>query len=1305
MRETKILADLLDITNDWDSLKKELEKYNTVESNETKKKTQAGKLFEYFAKYYFLTEPTQKINYKYVWLYNEVPPSILEKLELPYKDYGIDLILLDNYDNFVAVQCKFKNDESSIISWSKDKLGNAFGLASNCEKVIVFTNAADVIDIAKSRKTSYEQICYPNLVEISEETFKDLKLVATGQKPSPHQKKTPRSHQERAISAVVTHLDNFDRCQLILPCGAGKTLTALWIKENLKAKKTLVLVPSLALLRQIKNDWTSQRGTEFDYVCVCSEKDIDNDREDTIEIKPSEIGGPVNTDFKRIASFLNQDKEIVIFSTYQSIEVIARAIKLTSNWSFDLIISDEAHRTSGSVAKSAFTIVHNNKIVPSKKRIYMTATPKVVSKSLKSKLGEDYQFLCDMSQEEIFGKEAFKMSFAEAIEKGILCQYKIVGVGISDYEVKRFIDKRQYTGKETATDIAHNFALSHVMEKYGAFHALSFHSRVNLAKAFSERHSSFFNGIYSRHLEGKNPTAIRNRVLREFRNSHIGVIANARCLTEGVDVPTIDLIYFCDPKTSKIDIVQSAGRALRIDPTGRKKEGLIVVPLFHHISEDIEKEIARNEVFNHLVTVIRSLCEHDERLMAEINSIATGKKKRSNKRIEITSVGLEPEKIIELEGFEEKVRKSLFTEIIDRTKDSWEIFFQKFKDYLEKSGTPYIERIDQETRELGRWCAWQRTNKSKGFLTQDRVRRLTEAGFSWAPSDEKWEKKFNLYVEFRKRFSKSNITVKDIELYPEYYELHFWFVMQKKLYWKNLDKYPKERYERLLKEGFDFNKTEFDKKWFDNLQKLKEFKIKHGHCNPSQVAKDPSEKKLGVFLNAQRVLYKGRSIHGRFIKLSEEKIELLNDIGISWNTKDDGWEKAFDDLKLFKEKNGHFNIPQTHKLYFRARRLRLKKDLLSNEQLSKLNSIDFYENYAIEIGSKKFKPYPESNFNKRFNQLLELKEKYGTVEIKSRHKEFSGLYYWLKDIKEQKDRLTKSQISRLESIGINLNLSYEEKKFNLRFEGLKAHLKKYGTLRVSEKINKPLHHWIGNAIQSGRKWTSEQRSKLESIGFFEEYSQTKQDKKPKITFEEIFSLLREYWSKYKTFYITERNREYRHLYNWKQKKEKGLTKDQEHLLDSIGFFTPDNHTKKIKTLSFDERYKEMLAYKEKYGTINISRNDAVHRHLLHWQSHIKRSRILTGEQKEKLKDLGMEVKISKSSDLFSRTFNARVQELEKFRDKFGTTHIKRTNIEYRELYNWTVYIKRRALLTKEQIQKLKSIGFDTSNIEKFMKGE
>lgn len=1304
MREEKIIVDILAKADNWDTFKKELEKYNTIETSETRKSTQAGKLFEYFAKYYFQTEPTQKINYKNVWLYNEVPPSILDKLKLPYKDYGIDLLLQDTHDRFAAVQCKFKNDETLELNWTKDKLGNAFGLAKNCHRVIIFTNASSVTNVAKNLTNSYEQICNDSLNEISSETFHNLLEIANGHAPKSHPKKSPKEHQTRAIQAVLNHLKENSRCQLILPCGAGKTLTALWIKENIKAKKTLVLVPSLALLRQIKNDWNSQRNVEFDYVCVCSEKDIDSEKEDAIELKPYEIGGPLETKPKDLLTYLKQKDDTVVFSTYQSIELVSRAAKLIRDFEFDLIICDEAHRTFGSAAKNTFTTVHNNKKVPASKRIYMTATPKVASKSLKTKLGQDYELLCDMGREDIFGKEAFRMSFAEAIDKEILCQYKIIGVGVSDKEVKKFIDNRQYTGEATASDIAHNFALNHVMEKYSAFHALSFHSRVKWAKEFSERHSKFFHEIFTRHLEGKDPTAFRNKVLKEFRNSDAGVVSNARCLSEGVDVPTIDLIYFCDPKTSKIDIVQSAGRALRIDPSGKKKEGLIVVPLFHHIDEDIEKELSKNEVFNHLVSVIRSLCEHDERLMTEINGIATGKGKKSTKRIEITSVGEEDERIIKIEGFERKIRRSLFTEVIERTKDNWEIYFEKFKEYLKKEGTPYISRIRSENRELGRWCAWQRTNKVKGTLSFDKIRRLTEAGFSWTPLDEKWELRFSEYKQFVKLAGRPNFKETDRKQYPQFEKLLHWTRIQKLLYNRNPKKYSSERYKRLTKEGFDFDisANEDQKRWNEFYEKLKAFKKRFGHCSASQTDPDPKLRKLGVWLNTQRVLYKGRMSNGKFITMLPERIKLLEDIGVVWNQKDAEWDKGFEEIKAYKAKHNHFNVPQSESsLYYRIRRIRLKPELLSAQQKQRLESIGFFDEYTQPTRRNRF----DVVFNERISELRDYIKKHGTIVISRTSKKYKALSNWKKSLRKVKDKFSHEQIQVLKDLGIDIALSHRDQIFEERLEELEKYIDKYGSVKIREtdEKHKKLYFFVVGLTHHKRNLTPQQRERLDSINFFDKYATESLVNSPETNFEKRFAELKAYKEKFGTFTIHYDDKQHQTLFHWKRhlQRDKKLTQEQFQKLKEIGFFDPKFHGK--RRTNFDQRFEELKAYKEKHNTLYIYSRDPIYKGLYSWKKDIIRSKSLTTEQRKKLESLGVFQKLPQQKNN-PVDFEVRLKELKEYKEKFGHLFISRVDTKYKALMNWKYDILRRGKVTAEQKEKLKEIGLFDKNLTSARKG-
>ncbi len=231
-KENQILIELLDNVSKWSDLKEKLEQFNTSKTETTTKKTFAGKIFEYFCKYYFQTSPEKIDLYKNVWHYEEIPLNVRKKLNLPSIDHGIDILLKDIDNNYHAVQCKFKNDESKNLSWSGDKIANVFALGTNCQKVIVFSNVSDVTKVAKAFGEKYEQILNDTLLELDKNDFKRILALANGNQPPNLEKYTPLKHQKEAIEKVTTHFKTENRGQLILPCGAGKTLTALWIKGN-----------------------------------------------------------------------------------------------------------------------------------------------------------------------------------------------------------------------------------------------------------------------------------------------------------------------------------------------------------------------------------------------------------------------------------------------------------------------------------------------------------------------------------------------------------------------------------------------------------------------------------------------------------------------------------------------------------------------------------------------------------------------------------------------------------------------------------------------------------------------------------------------------------------------------------------------------------------------------------------------------------------------------------------------------------------------------------------------------------------
>lgn len=637
-----------------------------------KKNNETGRLFEEFCKYYFITESSVCLEYKNIWLFNEAPKKVKEKLNLGKIDHGIDLILEDNEGYFTVVQCKFRSNQSSLIAWSKDKLANLFADGEKADFLMVFTNASGLDKYSLTKQSQkLKLITLGNLLEIGPDSFVKIKKYLLNQKQPKLLLKKPRAYQKSAIKDVIKGFKSYSRGQLILPCGAGKTLTALWIKEAMDAKKTLVMVPSLALLRQIKNEWSANLGRYVPYLCVCSEDDIDNGIDRIVE-HTYDIQGNVTTEPSKIRAFIKKHPEVIIYSTYQSYEKIISASK-GLKYNFDLAICDEAHKTAVSKL-SMFGLIHDDSKLKILHRLYMTATPRITAANLKKSTDtETLEYVCDMSNPKIYGPEFHRMSFKEAIDQSILADYKIVAIGVSDKELQKAILQRRFTNLNTTIDeVANNYALTKFMKKYKANHAITFHSSIKKAQDFVIRHQELYEDVDSFHVNGKLTTNDRSVIMNEFEKSDKSVLSNARCLTEGIDVPAIDIVYFCDPKNSKIDIVQAAGRALRRSDKTGKEFGYIVVPIYHQ-HEDLLNETIEKGPFKNLLSVIRALTDQDERLVDEIRTIKLGiGAKRNNLLRTSLDVTL---KLITMEGFEKNLDKKLFDQAIEKTPIPWRDFY------------------------------------------------------------------------------------------------------------------------------------------------------------------------------------------------------------------------------------------------------------------------------------------------------------------------------------------------------------------------------------------------------------------------------------------------------------------------------------------------------------------------------------------------------------------------------------------------------------------------------------------------------
>lgn len=1245
----KILAGLLQGVHSWTDLKPKLSEYNTVATDTTSKTTRAGKLFEYFTKLCFLHDSEFAAEYecKDIYLYEEIPTELKQKLNLPTVEHGIDLLIVDRDEKVIAVQCKFKNDETVKLNWNADKLGNFFGFARNADLHCVFSNSSDITQVAQNLTDNFKFFSYSHLQNISAATFEKMRNALIGSPIKESKKPTPHDYQQDAIDAVVNHFKDNERGQLILPCGAGKTLTSLWIKEKLQATNTLVLVPSLALLRQIKSNWNEAYNTNFIRLNVCSEKDIDADIDNDIAvIHTYEIPGNVTSDKNLVASFLQRPDNKVVFSTYQSLQVIVDALQIVPDFQFDLIIADEAHKTAGFEDLNKFTLVHNKEKVRGVKRLYMTATPRIASPELKAKHTGRITFLKDMSNPKVYGKEAYRMTFGTAITKKILVNYKIIAVGVSDSDLKKYIERNiQLTKSESITDYAHNYALNIVMEKYKAFHALTFHSRIKNAVDFATRHNRLVPNAISTSISGTQTTSEREIILKAFEQADKAVVSNAKCLTEGVDVPVIDVVYYSDPKNSKIDIVQSAGRALRKAKHRNKEMGFIVVPIFHKDRETVEDAIEKSD-YKNLITVIRSLCDQDERLVTEINELAWEKENRKQKTtIEFTFSDDQTEKVIQFEQIQEKLKNALFNQVIETLKDSWEIHYKEVEQYFKDNGNSNIPARYKLRNGfgLGTWCVSQRVNFNKGLLSDSEIKKLEKLNFDFAPDKSLFESDFQKLIEYKAKNGHVNVPTMGTYLGRK--------VNKYRIYYRKGTLSP-ERIERLNSIGFQFTFEE-TKSWDERFEELKNY---YKTYNTKQV-NSAIDLALYSWERRQRQTYaKG--------KLEEEQIVRLNEIGFDWAFKriretKEKWDIRFGLFKKYWQSHPTLDIPIEHsdyevlKVFVKDLKYNYGRNRIDDGKLNQLKEIGF-DFKLLPVSEEK-----EKQWDAFYERLKQLKAVKGDLLI-PKSDEYSDIPPWIKAQRRAKilGSLSENKIILLNAIEfpwtgkIQANKESEEdilsneKRWNESYNQLKSFYLEHNTCLVpfTEDFNS-LRLWIITQRRSGKKnkLTTERRKLLDEINFPWEVSigaRRKNEIKDKTTHEEewneAFQELLNFHNEFKTFVIPT-GEKYQRLRLWCATQRifnnKGsIQKHRFDKLNDLGFpwklkkgrrRTNEPVERNSYSAQWEEMFKVLVSYHKTHGNyqVPLDKENGTLRRWMQTQQTLKRKGTISPERLQKLNDI------------------------------------------------------------------------------------
>jgi len=660
------------------SFKNILEKYRKISFSERDK----GDRFERLMQAYLLTDPKYSYQFKNVWLWNEFPG----KKDLGGSDTGIDLVAVTHDNDFWAIQCKCYQDtatidkpavDSFLSTSSREFKDESLRTTSFAQRLWISTTnkwGPNAYEAIKNQNPPVTRINLTDLMDASVDWAK-LEQGIHGEKGRAEKKKL-YPHVLEVRDKVFEYFKDNERGRLIMACGTGKTMTSLKIAEKQTENKgtILFLVPSIALIGQTLKEWSSQADEPINPICICSDPEITRNRtkDDQDLTSTIDLAWPASTDsnyiLKQFQHYKNANNGMtVVFSTYQSIEVIAKAQKvLIKNGfpEFDLIICDEAHRTTGytepGMDDSAFVKVHDADFIKAKKRLYMTATPRLYDVEAQSKAAKNDVPLWSMDNEVYFGKEIHRIGFGEAVERGLLTDYKVIILTLNDKDVPTAVQKMITNGEaEIKTDdltklIGTVNALSKQflgnesikvegdespMKRAVAFCG-SIANSTNIAASYNLASENYLESlpeekkknmvtVQAMHMDGTMAAPQRDQMLSWLKEETPGnecrIITNVRVLSEGVDVPSLDSVLFLSARNSQVDVVQSVGRVMR--KSEGKKYGYIIIPVV--VPADVEPEHALddNERYKVVWTVLNALRAHDDRFNATVNKIELNKKR------------------------------------------------------------------------------------------------------------------------------------------------------------------------------------------------------------------------------------------------------------------------------------------------------------------------------------------------------------------------------------------------------------------------------------------------------------------------------------------------------------------------------------------------------------------------------------------------------------------------------------------------------------------------------------------------------
>lgn len=868
---------------------------------------QHGDAFEQFVHAYLALSP--EFEFTEVWrLGGRRPPRrILQRLGLPRRDVGVDFVGKRRDGALSTIQAKFRVDRSPV-PWKE--LSTFVGASRKAKHRLLVGNQRRLAkNLPLSAREGFSSAMRSRLLTLDREFFKRWAEWERKRVVRPPKRFKPRPDQREAIRAIAKRFaDGEPRTQFIAACGTGKTLTGLWLAEHLDAHRTVLFAPSLALVDQTLQAWAEQANpkTPLEAMCVCSDVTVG-------DALPYELSVPVTTDARALRRFwkrrLQPGLRRVVFATYQSVDVVDRAVN--PDCPADLLIADEAHRIAGREGKP-FQRVLDGKAIPSKHRLFMTATPRITAPHHRKRAEDEGRPIASMDDPAHFGDVACELPFGKAIGLGLLADYQIDVLGVTDDDVRKLIANRvivDATGKRLdAETLAQAVALSKALRTGLIRYAFTFHHTKNNARTFIEALLAVTqirkSRLYTDSIFGEMPVTERQEVLHDLLGAELGVVSSARALTEGVDAPAVDAVVFVDPKSSVVDIAQAVGRALRRDSKNPKKLAHVVVPVVIEEKDDPEAELERS-AWEPVWRVLQAMRSHDQQLADELDLLqrergkraVTGATKGESSRLS-GKVYLDLPEGVSLPRF----RQAVALRVLDKATSGFQYGLGILTSYAERHGHT---RVPTDCSiggfRLGQWISVRRTEYRQGRLSLQRVAALEEfPKWTWYPHEDAFEEGLNYLRRFAERRGHTRVPPSHLE---NNYPLGVWVRVRRS--WHRRGLLTRDRIAALeAVPGWAWDRRE--ENFQEGFTKLQVFTKREGHSRvPQRHVEDDFP--IGAWVLARRQEYAAG-------KLSEERRRALESLtGWTWSPQGEDFIRNLRLLRRFVNREGHSQVASTHR--------------------------------------------------------------------------------------------------------------------------------------------------------------------------------------------------------------------------------------------------------------------------------------------------------------------------------------------------------------------------------------------------------